>query len=121
MDIRYRITGGIALKGDVEISGSKNAALPLIAAAVLTKGETVLTNVPYLRDIKVILKILNFLGAETSFVDGTVRIRTHNLQSKPIPAEYVSKLRGSIVLLGPLLARFGVFSGSVLSKHILQH
>jgi UDP-N-acetylglucosamine 1-carboxyvinyltransferase len=125
MDIRYRITGGIALKGDVEISGSKNAALPLIAAAVLTKGETVLTNVPYLRDIKVILKILNFLGAETSFVDGTVRIRTHNLQSKPIPAEYVSKLRGSIVLLGPLLARFGVVEmsypgGCVLGKRSVE-
>ena len=125
MDIRYRITGGVPLKGDVTISGSKNAALPLIAASVLTEGETVLTNVPFLRDIKVILKILDFLGAETSFVDGTVRIRTHNLQSKPIPAEYVSKLRGSIVLLGPLLARFGVVEmsypgGCVLGKRSVE-
>ncbi|MBT5237568.1 UDP-N-acetylglucosamine 1-carboxyvinyltransferase [Candidatus Peregrinibacteria bacterium] len=125
MDIRYRITGGVPLKGDITISGSKNAALPLIAASVLTEGETVLTNVPFLRDIKVILKILDFLGAETSFVDGTVRIRTHNLQSKPIPAEYVSKLRGSIVLLGPLLARFGVVEmsypgGCVLGKRSVE-
>lgn len=125
MDIRYRITGGVPLKGDVTISGSKNAALPLIAASVLTEGETVLTNVPFLRDIKILLKILDFLGAETSFVDGTVRIRTHNLQSKPIPAELVSKLRGAIVLLGPLLARFGVVEmsypgGCVLGKRSVE-
>ena len=125
MDIRYRIQGGVPLKGDVTISGSKNAALPLIAASVLCKGETTFTNVPYLRDIKVILQILDYLGAETSFHDGTVRIRTHNLQSKPIPAEFVSKLRGSIVLLGPLLARFGVVEmcypgGCVLGKRPVE-
>lgn len=120
-DIRYRIRGGVPLKGDVHISGSKNAALPLLASSVLCSGETVLHNVPDLRDVRVMLEILNFLGAETSFHDGTVRIRTHNLQSKPIPSEYVSKLRGSIVLLGPLLARFGVVEmaypgGCVLGK-----
>jgi UDP-N-acetylglucosamine 1-carboxyvinyltransferase len=125
MDIRYRIQGGVPLKGDVTISGSKNAALPLIAASVLCKGETVLTNVPFLRDIKVMLQILNYLGAETSFEDGTVRIQTQNLQSKPIPAELVSKLRGSIVLLGPLLARFGVVEmcypgGCVLGKRPVE-
>lgn len=125
MDIRYRIQGGVPLKGDVTISGSKNAALPLIAASVLCEGETVLTNVPYLRDIKVMLKILDYLGAETSFNDGTVRIQTQNVQSKPIPAEFVSKLRGSIVLLGPLLARFGVAEmcypgGCVLGKRPVE-
>lgn len=121
MDIRYRITGGEPLNGDVTISGSKNAALPLIAASVLCEGETVLTNVPFLRDIKVMLQILDFLGAQTSFQEGTVTIRTQNMQNKPIPAEFVSKLRGSIVLLGPLLARFGVVEmyypgGCVLGK-----
>ena len=125
MDIRYRIQGGVPLKGDVRISGSKNAALPLIAASVLAEGETVLTNVPYLRDIKAMLKILNFLGAQTSFNDGTVRIRTQNLESKSIPAEFVSKLRGSIVLLGPLLARFGEVKmsypgGCVLGKRSVE-
>jgi UDP-N-acetylglucosamine 1-carboxyvinyltransferase len=125
MDIRYRIQGGVPLKGDVTISGSKNAALPLIAASVLCKGETVLTNVPFLRDIKVMLEILNYLGAQTSFQDGTVRIQTQNLQSKAIPAEFVSKLRGSIVLLGPLLARFGVVEmcypgGCVLGKRPVE-
>ncbi|NLG07334.1 UDP-N-acetylglucosamine 1-carboxyvinyltransferase [Candidatus Peribacteria bacterium] len=107
MDTRFHITGGVPLRGDIVISGSKNAALPLIAASVLCTGETVLHNVPRLRDVRKMLEILEFLGAETSFQSDTVRIRTHNMQSKVIPMEYVSKLRGSIVLLGPMLARFG--------------
>ncbi|MFH0770114.1 MAG: UDP-N-acetylglucosamine 1-carboxyvinyltransferase [Candidatus Peregrinibacteria bacterium] len=121
MDIQYRIQGGIPLKGDVHLSGSKNAVLPLIAASVLTSGETVLMNVPWLRDVKAMLAILEFLGAETSSHEGTVRIRTEKLQNKPIPCELVSRLRGSIVLLGPLLARFGIVEmaypgGCVLGK-----
>ncbi|MFH1444003.1 MAG: UDP-N-acetylglucosamine 1-carboxyvinyltransferase [Candidatus Peregrinibacteria bacterium] len=121
MDIRYRVRGGLPLRGDVTISGSKNAALPLIAASVLASGETVLHNVPRLRDITVMLRILEFLGAETSFQANTVRIRTHKLQNRLIPSELVNRLRGSIVLLGPLLARFGEVSmaypgGCVLGK-----
>ena len=125
MNISYRIEGGVPLRGDVAVSGSKNAALPLIAGSLLCSGETVLQNVPFLRDTKAMLKTLEFLGAETSFQDGTVRIRTHNVQSKPIPIEFVGKLRGSIVLLGPLLARFGVVEmaypgGCVLGKRPIE-
>jgi UDP-N-acetylglucosamine 1-carboxyvinyltransferase len=121
MDIRYQITGGTPLQGEITVGGSKNAALPMIAGSVIVAGETVLTNVPRLRDVDIMLSILEFLGAQTSFVDGTVRINTTNLQSRPIPHELVSKLRGSIVLLGPLLARFGVAEmsypgGCVLGK-----
>lgn len=121
MDIRYRITGGVPLQGEVVISGSKNAALPLIAASILADGETVLMNVPKLRDTEIMLQILEDLGAETSFQDGTVRIKTTNMRSKPIPIEFTSKLRASIVLLGPLLARFGVVEmaypgGDVIGK-----
>lgn len=125
MDIRYQITGGIPLQGDVTIGGSKNAALPMIAGSVLVTGETVLKNVPRLSDVQIMLSILEFLGAETSFIEGTVRIRTDKLQSKPIPAELVNKLRGAIVLLGPLLARFGVVEmsypgGCVLGKRPVE-
>ncbi|OIO54392.1 UDP-N-acetylglucosamine 1-carboxyvinyltransferase [Candidatus Peregrinibacteria bacterium CG1_02_54_53] len=121
MDIRYRVRGGLPLRGDIQISGSKNAALPLIAASVLASGETVLHNIPRLRDITVMLRILEFLGAETSFQGNIVRIRTHKLQNRLIPSELVNRLRGSIVLLGPLLARFGEVSmaypgGCVLGK-----
>ncbi|MBU0458375.1 UDP-N-acetylglucosamine 1-carboxyvinyltransferase [Patescibacteria group bacterium] len=120
-DIQYRIQGGTPLRGDIQISGSKNAVLPLIAGSLLCSGETVLTNVPDLRDVRVMLEILQYLGADATFQEGTVRIRTHNVQSKPIPAEFVGKLRGSIVLMGPLLARFGVVEmaypgGCVLGK-----
>jgi UDP-N-acetylglucosamine 1-carboxyvinyltransferase len=79
----------------------------MLAASLLCSGETVLHNVPKLRDIAVMLEILEYLGAETSFQDGTVCICTHRIENRPIPAELVGKLRGSIVLLGPLLARFG--------------
>ena len=121
MDIRYRIQGGVPLKGDVTVSGSKNAVLPLLAGSILCSGETVLTNVPDLRDVRVMLSILEYLGAETSFQGDTVRIRAHDLQSKPIPHDLVAQLRASILLLGPLLARFGVVElgypgGDVIGK-----
>jgi UDP-N-acetylglucosamine 1-carboxyvinyltransferase len=108
MDIRYKITGGVPLQGEIVISGSKNAALPLLASTILASGETVLRNVPRLRDTEIMLRMLEHLGAETSFQDGTVRVKTHNLRYQPIPAELTNKLRASIVLLGPMLGRFGV-------------
>ena len=126
MDIHYRMRGGNALCGDVRISGSKNAALPLIASSIICDGETVLRNVPRIRDTESMLCILEYLGAETHFEEnGTVRIRTNRLCSKPIPEELVSKLRASIILLGPLLARFGVVEmaypgGCVLGKRPLD-
>ena len=120
-DVRYRIRGGNPLRGDVNVSGSKNAVLPLIATSILGDGETVLTNVPDLRDVRMMLEILNYLGAETSFIDGTVRIRAHSIHSKKIPADLVGKLRASSVLMGPLLTRFGVVEmaypgGDVIGK-----
>lgn len=107
MDIRYRIQGGVPLTGDVEISGSKNAALPLLAAALLCEGESVFHNVPRLSDIDTMLAILRFLGAEVDVDGTTVTVNTVRVKNRPIPHDLVSKLRGSIVLLGPLLARFG--------------
>ena len=125
MDLTYRIRGGIPLKGDIDISGSKNAALPLIAATVLAEGETILRNVPDLRDTRAMIAILDFLGAETLFEHNTLRVRADKIQNKPIPSEYVSKIRGSIVLVGPLLARFGVVEmaypgGCVLGKRPVE-
>jgi UDP-N-acetylglucosamine 1-carboxyvinyltransferase len=121
MSLTYRVRGGKPLHGEVTVGGSKNAALPLIAGTLLLPGETVLYNVPDLRDTRALLRVLDFLGADTSFADGVVRVRTEGVKSRPIPAEYVSQLRGSIVLLGPLLARFGVAEmsypgGCVLGK-----
>ncbi len=105
--VQYRILGGIPLHGEVTISGSKNAALPLIAATLLVDGKTVLRNVPRLTDTETMLRILEFLGAQVNFVGSTVTVDASRVKNAPIPHELVSKLRGSIVLLGPLLARFG--------------
>lgn len=121
MDIRYKIRGGVPLRGDITIDGSKNAALPIIAGTVLCEGVTTLHNVPQLSDVRILLDILEFLGAKTEQKGNTVIIDNSKLLSKKIPGEYVNKLRGSIVLLGPLLARFGVVEmsypgGCVLGK-----
>ncbi|MDD5055061.1 MAG: UDP-N-acetylglucosamine 1-carboxyvinyltransferase [Candidatus Peribacteraceae bacterium] len=107
LDVRYRIQGGKPLTGTVDISGSKNAALPLIAGTLLCQGTTVLKNVPRLRDTATLLSILRFLGATVTEDETVITINTDAAESRPIPHDLVSKLRGSIVLLGPLLARFG--------------
>lgn len=106
-NVQYRIRGGRALTGSVAISGSKNAALPLMAATLLVDGKTVLKNVPRLRDIKTMTEILKFLGATIEKNGSTMTIDTSSIENKIIPHDLVSRLRGSIVLLGPLLARFG--------------
>ncbi len=107
MNIQYRIHGGRPLAGTVDISGSKNAALPLIAGSVACTGTSVFTNVPRLRDTETMFTILRFLGADVTVDGTTVTICTDNVTSKPIPHDLVSKLRGAMVLFGPLLARFG--------------
>ena len=115
------INGNKPLNGTVEISGSKNAALPIVGATLLSKKASILTNVPDISDIHTLLTILEFLGAKTSFKNGTLKIDPAALENKEIPHELVSKMRGSIILLAPLLAHFGEVTlsfpgGCVLGK-----
>lgn len=103
-----KVEGGRRLSGRLMVEGNKNSALPLLAACLLTEEECVITNVPRIRDVEVLLEILAGLGAQ---VDGagtsTLRIRCARLLSdQPDPA-LVGRLRGSVLLLGPLLARRG--------------
>ena len=103
-----RIEGGRRLEGRVAVEGNKNAALPLLAACLLTEEECVLTNVPRIRDVEVLVDLLVGLGAT---VEGrgtsTLRVRCQTVTSdRPDPA-LVGRLRGSVLLLGPLLARRG--------------
>lgn len=103
-----RVQGGRRLTGRLSVEGNKNSALPLIAACLLTPDECVLTNVPRIRDVDVLLDLLAALGAQ---VDGrgtsTLRIRCTDVSShEPDPA-LVGRLRGSVLLLAPLLARRG--------------
>jgi len=102
---RFLVTGGNKLEGTVKVGGSKNAALPIIAAALLTEEEVILHNVPDIADISVFSHILHFLGVEINFDGETFKIRAKTLANVEIQHELVSKLRGSSLFLGPLLAR----------------
>lgn len=104
---RFLITGGRKLNGTVKVGGSKNAALPIMSAALLTNEEVVLHNVPDIADIATMCRILDFLGIETHFDKGTLRIHATTILNKQIEHELVSKLRGSSLLMAPLLARNG--------------
>ena len=108
MDI-YRINGGRKLEGKVKISGAKNAALPIIVASLLAEGETVIRNVPDLRDIRTMLKVIECLGAEYDFdtAAGTLRIRVGRITNAEVPYDLVKTMRASIYVMGPLLARIG--------------
>ena len=107
MDTRYRIEGITPLLGEVAISGAKNAALPCMCAALLTKEEVVLENVPEIADVFSLLEIFSFLGVQHSFEDNILKIRAETLAAKTIPHDLVKRLRASILLLGPILARCG--------------
>lgn len=103
-----RIEGGRRLSGTVAVEGNKNSALPLLAACLLTEEECVITNVPRIRDVEVMLELMRGLGAT---VDGagtaTLRIRCPSVTTDRPDPVLVGKLRGSVLLLGPLLARRG--------------
>jgi len=104
---KIQITGGRKLEGEVSISGAKNAALPLIASSILVDGISSFTNVPDLMDIKSIRLLLEDLGATCNF--GNKYLEVDGSQINKIEAEYdlVRKMRASILVLGPLVARFG--------------
>lgn len=103
---KFVITGGKKLKGEVQISGSKNAALPIICATLLTKEKSVLRNVPDIADIHSIIEILEAFGAKIKFTNNILEIDPKNLKSSSIPNKLVGKMRASILILGPLLHRF---------------
>ena len=106
--MKFIINGGKSLKGEVAIFGSKNAATPVIAATLLTESPCVLENIPRVSDALTMLEILKSMGSEQSWIDDhTLRIANHNIDPKRINQNLVCKIRSSILLLGPLLARFG--------------
>lgn len=99
------IEGGVPLKGTAEVSGSKNALLPILAATLLTKDKCIIRNAPDLRDTYSMLKILRFLGVSTDFKGHTIIIRPNSFDKFEAPYKLVSTMRASFCVLGPLLAR----------------
>ncbi|AAM71797.1 MAG TPA: UDP-N-acetylglucosamine 1-carboxyvinyltransferase [Chlorobaculum sp.] len=102
------IRGGKQICGTIPASGSKNSALPIIAATLLTPdGTFAIDRTPDLKDVRTFIQLLNYLGAETSFENNLLKVSTGQLKSIEAPYELVKKMRASIYVLGPLLARFG--------------
>lgn len=104
----FKITGGTPMKGEVTISGAKNAALPILMATLLSETPITIKNVPKLNDIETTIKLLSQLGASVQWVDdNALEINTSTVNQHKASYELVKTMRASILVLGPLLARFG--------------
>lgn len=102
-----KITGGIPLQGEVQIQGSKNAALPMMAAALLNKGTTVLLGCPKISDVFLMEKILHHMGVKTCWEGNALEIHADEMKSATVDVNAGSQMRSSVVLLGSLLGRCG--------------
>lgn len=102
------ISGGQTLRGELTVSGSKNAALPIVSAALLAEGPCTIENIPNIADVQSMLDILKKLGANVEELDrNTIRIDATQVTSHEATFDLVSKLRGSYYLMGAFLGRFG--------------
>lgn len=104
---QYVVTGGNKLKGTVRIEGNKNEVLPCMAAALLTKEPVTLKNVPAISDVGVFKELLKRVGAKVEEGEGTLSITAARIESSVLPEDLTSRLRASILMAGPLLARTG--------------
>jgi UDP-N-acetylglucosamine 1-carboxyvinyltransferase len=104
---RFYVEGGKNLQGEIEVSGAKNAALKFVAAALLAPGKTVLHHVPRIKDMRTMLALLDELGVGTTFSGSTLEIDASTVDSYTAPYDLVRQMRASLVVLGPLAARFG--------------
>jgi UDP-N-acetylglucosamine 1-carboxyvinyltransferase len=105
---KFVVEGGRPLNGTIRPAGNKNAALPIIAATLLTEDEVVLENVPNIRDVRTLLELITVLGAEVEWLDrNSVRVQAREVGVNELDAEMAAHIRASILLAGPMLARVG--------------
>lgn len=104
---RFVINGNKALHGEVIISGAKNAALPIIAATILATDNVTIHNVPLLKDVLTMQEVLQQMGAEITQDENTIQVCTNSMNNFKAPYDLVKTMRASILVLGPLLAKFG--------------
>lgn len=108
MPPHFRVRGGLQLRGAVRPSGNKNAALPILAATLLADGPVELGNIPRIRDVDTMMALLADLGADVAWTGpNAVRVDAANVKPKPLDPGLCSRIRASILLAGPLVARFG--------------
>lgn len=106
--MRYiEVEGGHPIRGEVTVQGSKNAALPMMAAALLTSQPVVLERCPQIQDVQVMCKLLEYVGADVQRQGERIRIQARRIQNTQLPQEMVNRMRSSIMLMGPLLSRAG--------------
>src|SRR5438046_8833002 len=104
----FSVTGGRALKGTIRPAGNKNAALPILAATLLADGPCRIDNVPHIRDVETMLALLAHLGAEVRWMGpNTVEVNTARAEPRELDPALCARIRASILLAGPMLARFG--------------
>ena len=103
------IKGPSTLKGQIKISGSKNASLPIIISTLLAKGECLIQNIPNLRDTRFLISILKDLGCDIDFQKNTLFVKSSTITKKSADYEYVRQMRASIVILGPAISRYKKF------------
>lgn len=101
------VVGGQKLKGEITIEGAKNAVLPILAATVLNEGLNVIRNCPDLKDVETTLEILDNIGCKVTRENDVVMIDSSTINSTFIPEDLASEMRSSIVLMGPILAKYG--------------
>lgn len=104
---KYIISGGKKLNGEIEVSGSKNASLPILAASILNGKNTKLYNVPNIEDVKTTIKILEYMGCKIKKDRNKAQINSKKMNVKKIPDDLMRKLRSSVILAGAILSRFG--------------
>ena len=104
-----KIHGGIPLKGKIRISGAKNSTLPILAASLLAENESIIEDVSYLKDVKIMNDLLKALGADTeiSLNESKIRINCRKISTITAPYDLVNKMRASFLVMGPMLARAG--------------
>lgn len=110
---KLQITGGTPLMGEVSASGAKNAVLPILAATLLTSETCRISNVPTLRDVFTTEKLLSTMGANVHFVDDSFSVTAADIADTTAPYELVKTMRASVLVMGPLLGRFGEVSVSL--------
>lgn len=102
---KFIVEGGEKLKGKVSISGAKNAALPIIAASILADNKVILKNIPHLRDVETMIKVLKFLGVKVKFGNHRIEIEPESLNNYKAPYDLIKTMRASIYVMGSLLAK----------------
>ena len=103
---RYIVEGGSAIQGEVVISGSKNASLPIIAASILNKGITKLYNVPNIHDTQMMFEILKELGCKVKRNNGKIIIDSRNIKNYEISEDLMRQMRSSVTIVGALIGRY---------------